>query len=112
MLAEVDIAVFPDGRMTPENTAKYTGYSVKTLAIIRSTGQGPRFVKHGRVFYYKEDVDAWLSCWARVFTTREARQPRPVKGRRAGNTGKRVVQNPDSGRGRQGVRRNAPARRR
>jgi predicted DNA-binding transcriptional regulator AlpA len=54
------VLVLPDGRMDAKNTAAYTGLTVKTLAIMRSNGTGPRFVKIGRVFYYREDLDAWL----------------------------------------------------
>lgn len=59
-IADKDIDIFPDGRMDSENASRYTGYSVKTLAIWRSRGTGPRFVKPGRVFYYKDDIDQWL----------------------------------------------------
>jgi predicted DNA-binding transcriptional regulator AlpA len=54
------VLVFPDGRMDTKNAAAYCGLSVKTLAIKRSQGTGPRFRKLGRVFYYREDLDSWL----------------------------------------------------
>jgi len=59
-LLSPSVFVLPDGRMDAKNTATYTGLTVKTLAIMRSNGTGPKFVKIGRVFYYREDLDAWL----------------------------------------------------
>ena len=46
--------------MDTKSAAMYVGLSVKTLAIKRCNGTGPRFVKRGRVFYYRADLDAWL----------------------------------------------------
>lgn len=54
------VVVLPDGRMDRKNAALYIGLSVKTLAIKASMGNGPKFIKRGRVWYYKEDLDAWL----------------------------------------------------
>ena len=53
--------ILPGGRLDTSDAAKYIGYSVKTLAIYRSQGKGPRFIKRGRVFYYKEDIDRWFA---------------------------------------------------
>ncbi len=39
----------------PKMQRGFSGLSPKTLAIMRSTGAGPRFVKRGRVFYFLED---------------------------------------------------------
>ncbi|WP_404989499.1 helix-turn-helix transcriptional regulator [Caballeronia sp. LZ003] len=47
--------------MDRKNAAKYTGLSVKTLAMYAVSGKGPKFIKRGRVWYRKEDLDAWLS---------------------------------------------------
>jgi hypothetical protein len=58
MLRNID--VLPDGRMTSKSAAAYIGLSVKTLAMTRWLGTGPKFVKRGRVFYYREDLDEWL----------------------------------------------------
>jgi len=55
------IAMYPDGRMRTEDAARYLGLAPKTLAIMRCSGKGPRFVKKGRIFYFKEDIDAWLN---------------------------------------------------
>jgi hypothetical protein len=54
------IDIFPDGRMNVENAAAYIGLSKKTLAMYRWRGTGPKFVKRGRVFYYRKDLDEWL----------------------------------------------------
>lgn len=73
--ASAQIRVFPDGRLDPPNAGAYTGYSVKTLAMHRSAGTGPRFQKiGGRIFYRKEDLDAWLGSFPVVSSTAQARQ--------------------------------------
>ena len=51
-----DVVVLPDGRMDPKNASTYCGLSVKTLAMKRCNGTGPKFVKLGRVFYFQEDI--------------------------------------------------------
>ena len=58
--ASIQIPQFPDGRLDTKHAAAYLGLSVKTLAIKRSNGTGPKFVKRGRVFYYQTDLDDWL----------------------------------------------------
>ena len=70
---EVRVRIFPDGRMDTQNAAAYTGYSVKTLAMLRCAGTGPKFIKRGRVFYYKDDLEEWLNGVRRVSSTAEAR---------------------------------------
>jgi hypothetical protein len=56
----IDIVILPDGRMDRKNAARYLGLSVKTLAMHVSRGTGPKFIKRGRVFYFREDLDQWL----------------------------------------------------
>ena len=46
----IKVTAFPDGRVDTINASRYLGLSVKTLAIMRSDGTGPRFIKRGRVF--------------------------------------------------------------
>jgi hypothetical protein len=41
------------------------------MAMMRCEGTGPEFIKRGRVFYFKDDVDAWLAE-ARYTSTAEA----------------------------------------
>lgn len=74
MLAQnVEVTVLPDGRMDAKNAATYLGYSVKTLAMMRCNGNGPKFVKRGRVFYYRNDLDEWLLAAKAVSTAQAAR---------------------------------------
>jgi hypothetical protein len=68
-----DVVVLPDGRMTTKNTSTYSGFSEKTLAMKRCDGTGPKFVKLGRIFYFKDDVDDWLRRH-RVVSTAQAQQ--------------------------------------
>lgn len=69
----VNVVVLPDGRMDTQNAANYAGLSVKTLAMKRCNGTGPKFVKRGRIFYFREDLDAWLQR-GRVVSTTQAQQ--------------------------------------
>ena len=71
----VEVLMLPDGRMDAKNSAAYLGFSVKTLAMMRCAGKGPRFVKRGRIFYYKEDLDEWLTA-GRAATTAQSAQRR------------------------------------
>jgi hypothetical protein len=73
-LRSVDILVFPDGRLDTKNAAAYLGLSEKTLAMMRCQGTGPCFIKRGRVFYYQEDLDAWVAQAKRVTSTAQAKQ--------------------------------------
>ena len=59
-LESVKVRLFPDGRMTRKGASKYVGLSEKTLAILATKGEGPRYTKRGKVFYYKADLDEWL----------------------------------------------------
>jgi hypothetical protein len=78
----VSVTVLPDGRMNRKNAARYCGLSEKTLAMHACRGTGPDFVKRGKVFYFREDVDRWI---------REGEQggtkPEPVRSRRSTPTG-------------------------
>jgi hypothetical protein len=72
-IERLKVVVFPDGRLDTENAARYLGFSPKTLAMMRTTGTGPKFVKRGRVFYFLEDLEAWLAEQPRVRSTSQAR---------------------------------------
>ena len=61
MDSQIKVTLLPDGRLDTRNSAAYLGLSVKTLAMLRSTGRGPVYVKRGRVFYFKDDLDDWLN---------------------------------------------------
>jgi predicted DNA-binding transcriptional regulator AlpA len=63
----------PSGLVRNREAARYLGVAVKTLDIWRSRGEGPAFIKLGHIFYFKQDLDAWLQRAARVRSTAEAR---------------------------------------
>ena len=67
------VIILPDGRMNTRNAAAYLGLSEKTLAMFRTEGTGPQFIKKGRVFYFREDLDAWLNESGRVTSTAQWR---------------------------------------
>ncbi len=68
------VQVFPDGRLDRANAARYTGFSIKTLAMRASAGTGPKFQKiGGRVFYRLQDLDSRLGGFRPVSSTAEAR---------------------------------------
>jgi len=68
-----NVLILPDGRMDAKNAATYCGLSVKTLAIKRCNGNGPKFTKKGRVFYYRDDLDEWIKSGVAI-STAQARQ--------------------------------------
>jgi predicted DNA-binding transcriptional regulator AlpA len=72
-IEKITVTMLPDGRMDTRNAAQYLGLSEKTLAMMRCNGTGPAFVKCGRVFYYKADLDAWLASYDRVTSTVQCR---------------------------------------
>jgi hypothetical protein len=77
-MQSVEVQMFPDGRLDRPNAAKYTGFSVKTLAMHASSGTGPTFQKiGGRVFYRRDDLDIWIGSFARVTSTAQARAADP-----------------------------------
>lgn len=67
------IVFFPDGRLDTKNAAAYLGLSTKTLATMRVNGRGPKFIKRGRVFYFRDDLDKWLNADGRFCSTTQAR---------------------------------------
>lgn len=69
----VEVRMLPDGRLDTKNAAAYVGRSEKTLAIWRSEGTGPKFIKRGRVFYFKDDLDSWLNEGGRFSSAAQAR---------------------------------------
>lgn len=70
----IQVVTYPDGRMNTKNASTYTGLSEKTLAMMRCTGKGPKFIKRGRVFYFTADVDAWMNANGRMTSTAQAKQ--------------------------------------
>ena len=65
VIDQATVKVLPDGRMDAKNTATYTGLSEKTLAMMRCNGEGPEYVKLGRIFYFKSAVDEWIAARVR-----------------------------------------------
>jgi hypothetical protein len=68
------VEMFPDGRMDAKNASRYLGCSTKTLAHLRCSGTGPSFIKPGRIFYYKTDLDSWLNQRGRLISTAQLTQ--------------------------------------
>ena len=64
--------------LTTKEASQYLGLSEKTLATHRVKGSGPVFVKRGRIFYLKPDLDAWLQE-AKYTSTAQARLGRSAK---------------------------------
>jgi hypothetical protein len=69
----VKVVIYPDGRMDTANASRFLGLRPKTLAIMRSNGTGPCFVKRGRVFYFLEDLQAWVAEQPKVRSAAQAR---------------------------------------
>ena len=72
----IQVRMYPDGRMDTRNAAQYLGLEEKTLAMKRTDGTGPRFIKRGRIFYFKEDLDAWINECKRASSTAQLRSSR------------------------------------
>ena len=60
MIKKIEIEMYPDGRMDPNNAAKYLKLSTNTLAKMRCLGTGPMYTKKGGIWYYMTDLDDWL----------------------------------------------------
>lgn len=68
------ITIYPDGRLDTKNASRYTGLAEKTMAMMRCKGNGPKFIKRGRIFYFREDLDTWLNAEGRFTSTLQAQQ--------------------------------------
>ena len=65
--------------LRPKAAAAFLGYTEKTLATYRSAGTGPKYIKRGRmVFYRKADLVEFLTTGAVVKT--KANQPGQLLG--------------------------------
>jgi hypothetical protein len=69
VIESICIRMFPDGRLDTKNAALYLGLKEKTLAMMRSQGSGPPYIKRGRIFYYKEDLDLWINAAQKAIST-------------------------------------------
>lgn len=70
---EQSIYFYPDGRLDAKNASLYLGLRPKTLSTWRWNGKGPKFIKRGRIFYYREDLDKWLNEKGRFISSAQAR---------------------------------------
>jgi|SRR5271170_3782795 len=60
-LERVKVRILPDGRLDRKNAALYLGHEVKTLAMWKVQGKGPKWVKvGGKVFYHQDDLDEFV----------------------------------------------------
>lgn len=75
----LEVVVYPDGRLDTTNAALYTGLADKTMAMMRCNGTGPLFIKRGRIFYFKEDLDNWLNEHGRFISTAQAQERQSQK---------------------------------
>ncbi|AZG10828.1 DNA-binding protein [Pigmentiphaga sp. H8] len=62
MIDTPEVIVHPNGCLNRRNAAKYLGLTAGTLSRWASEGTGPKFIKRGRAWYRKEDLDAWLDA--------------------------------------------------
>ena len=69
-----EVTMYQDGRVDTRNASAYVGLSPKTMAMMRCNGTGPKFVKRGRIFYFREDLDSWLNAGGRFTSTAQAQQ--------------------------------------
>ena len=70
------VIILPDGRLDALNAAIYIGLSIKTMAMMRTKGTGPQFIKRGRIFYFRDDLDEWLNADGRAISTAQLRTQR------------------------------------
>ena len=68
-----EVVFFLDGRLDTCNAATYTGLAEKTLAMMRCNGNGPKFIKRGRIFYFQADIDDWMNANGRMTSTAQAK---------------------------------------
>ena len=73
---EIKIQAFPDGRLDVANAANYLGLKEKTLAMMRCKGNGPKFIKRGRIFYFQEDLHDWLNANGKLTSTSQCKNRR------------------------------------
>ena len=81
LISNTEVFMYPDGRLDTRNASGYTGLSEKTLAMMRCSGKGPEFVKRGRIFYFKKDLDNWLNEGGKLTSTKQVQQRRVEKGK-------------------------------
>ncbi len=74
------LSAAPAGILRPKQLSKRIQRPERTLERWRSTGEGPPFIRLGRMVAYREaDVERWLA--ARTFASRAAEVARRAEGR-------------------------------
>lgn len=73
MIDSTPVFILPDGRLDALNAANYIGLSVKTMAMMRTKGTGPKFIKRGRIFYFRDDLDEWVNAKGKAVSTAQLR---------------------------------------
>ena len=87
-----------DDLWTTAEAAEYVGMSPRTLERYRVTGEGPKYLKIGRLVYYlQRDLDDWLKTKVRRSTSDPGPEPKPKpKQRPKGRRTRRPPSDPDS----------------
>jgi hypothetical protein len=67
------VVLLPDGHMDAPNAARYLEIFAGHLANLRSEGASPAFIKCGRIWYYQDDLHAWLQEAPRCISTAQCR---------------------------------------
>ncbi len=74
-MEEIKVVKYPDGRLDADNAARFLGVAPKTMAIWRSAGTGPAYIKRGgRIFYYEEGLLAFIAQSPLVRNSAQAQQ--------------------------------------
>lgn len=74
-----NLFIYLDGRMDIKNTALYLGVKERTLAQWRYLGKGPPFIKRGKIFYFKNDIDSWLNAKGKNYSTTQVKTKENLK---------------------------------
>ena len=74
-----NLFIYLDGRMDIKNTALYLGVKERTLAQWRYLGKGPPFIKRGKIFYFKSDIDSWLIANGKNYSTTQVKTKENLK---------------------------------
>jgi predicted DNA-binding transcriptional regulator AlpA len=76
-------AAQPDGLLTEDETTAYLGIVPNTLAKWRTRGEGPPFVRVGRLIRYdRAAIDRWVASQTRQSTSDPGPDARAAGGRR------------------------------
>ena len=69
----IEFQQYPDGRLDVANASIYIGLAEKTLAMMRTKGTGPKYIKRGKVFYFLKDIDDWINEGESVSTAQRSK---------------------------------------